>query len=126
MSQGGQVTRLIPLVLVIAIFGCDDLKQRLYKPRFKTRCEILEQRCRFVNLGDPGEVCLRVDLLRTEDGAPLRSDPVCSGVVPTNGEVWKKVSFSQDPFQHCMGEDLQGNFVKRCSVTVVELSRAAE
>ena len=126
MPQGSEVTRWVPLVLVIAIFGCEDLKQRLYKPRFKTRYEILEQRCRFVNLGDPGEVCLRVDLLRTEDGAPLRSDPVCSGVVPTNGEVWKKGTFTLDPFQHCMGDDLQGNFVKRCSVTVVELSRTAE
>ena len=114
------------LVLVLALAACDGWKQKLYKPRFKTRCEILEQRCRFLNLGDPGEVCVRVDLLRTEDGAPLRSHPVCSGKVPTNGEVWERVTFPADPFTHCMGDDLKGNFVKKCSVTITELSRSAE
>ena len=112
--------------LMLTASACDGWKQKLYKPRFKTRCEILEQRCRFLNLGDPGEVCVRVDLLRTEDGAPLRSNPVCSGIVPTNGEIWEKVTFPSDPFTHCMGEDLKGNFVKRCSVTITELSRSAE
>ncbi len=117
---------LLLLLLSLTAFACDGWKQKLYKPRFKTKCEILEQRCRFLNLGDPGEVCIRVDLLRTEDGAPLRSNPVCSGSVPTNGEVWEKVTFPTDPFAHCMGEDLKGNFVKRCSVRITELSRSVE
>jgi len=114
------------LLLSFGAVSCDGWKQKLYKPRFKTRCEILEQRCRFINLGDPGEVCVRVDLLRTEDAAPLRSHPVCSGKVPTNGEIWERVSFPADPFIHCMGDDLKGNFVKRCSVKITELSRTAE
>jgi hypothetical protein len=116
---------LIP-ILALILTGCGDWKQKLYKPRFKTKCEILEQRCRFLNLGDPGEVCVRVDLLRTEDGVPLRSNPVCSGVVPTNEERWEKVTFAADPFVHCMGDDLKGNFVKRCSVKITELSRSTE
>jgi len=120
------MSRAALLVLALALAGCEGWKQKLYKPRFKTRCEILERRCRFVNLGDPGEVCVRVDLLRTEDGARLRSHPICSGRVPTNGEVWERVTFPEDPFEHCMGDDLKGNFVEICSVKLTELSHSAE
>jgi len=127
VPAGRPVNReLLLTTLALLAAGCQDLRQHLYQPRFKTRCEILEQRCQFQNFGDPGEVCLRVDLLRTEDGAPLRSEPVCSGTVPTNGEVWQRVRFPADPFMHCMGEDLAGNFVERCSVRIEELSRSAE
>ena len=108
------------ILLALTLLSCSDLRQRLLKPKFTTVCEVLEQRCRFLNLGDPGEKCVTVELLRTEDGAVLRSLPVCSGPVGTNEEVWGRIAFPADPFVHCMGEDLKGNFKTACGVRVVE------
>jgi len=114
-----------PVFLAIGLglfaVGCKDLRSRLYRPRMKTVCEVLEGRCRFENQGDPGEVCLQVIVLRTEDGSQLKSAPVCSGLVPTNGEAWKKLTFPSDPLRHCLGPLLKGNFKKNCSVELRDL-----
>jgi hypothetical protein len=117
---------LAGLVPALGFLGaCADLEQRLFKPRMKVVCHILEGQCVFRNGGDPGESCVVVQLKQLESARVIRSLPVCSGPTATNETRVVQVSWppTAKPFEFCMGEDLAGNFYQTCGVQLERQER---
>jgi hypothetical protein len=114
------------LGLLLGLLGaCADLEQRLFKPRMKVVCHILEGHCVFRNGGDPGESCVVVQLKQLESAKVIRSLPVCSGPTATNESRVVQVAWppTVKPFEFCMGADLAGNFYQTCGVQLERQER---
>ena len=107
---------------LVCVTGCDQVRKALYRPQIQVKCEVMKNRCRFVNFGDPGEACVRVGVFHFASGKVLQSEPVCSGRIGRDHPVWEEIVFSGDnPLHTCMGEQLHLSFKKECKVEIVEL-----
>jgi len=112
---------LVVWASLVALSGCEGLKERLFSPKVKVKCQVLEGRCKFTNEGDPGDACVRVKVHHELDGRDFVSLPVCSGPMKTNEVRWKGVEWEGvDPLRVCMGEELRLDFGKMCSAEVLE------
>ena len=111
------------IVLALAcVSGCDQVRKALYRPQIQVKCEVMKNRCRFINFGDPGTACVRVEVFHFSSGKVLQSQPVCSGHIGRDHPVWEKIVFlDEDPLHTCMGEQLHKSFTKECRVEIVEL-----
>lgn len=106
--------------LATLLAGCEALSNRLLKPRMKAVCQVLEGYCTFENYGDPGASCVRIILFRADRGETLRSKKICSGEIETNGKRFIPIQWPKGDrhLEFCMGNDLQGDFKKNCSVRI--------
>jgi hypothetical protein len=77
--------------------------------------------CTFRNFGDPGQLCVQVEVFHEESATVLRSDRVCSGPMDRLAPVEVPVRFSTgDPIRLCMGKDMKQDFAKTCRVEVLD------
>lgn len=105
----------------LACIGCDDLVRRLYNPKVKVRCQVMQGRCKFTNEGDPGTACVQVEVKRVLTGETIRSKPVCSGDMKSNEVRWVAIPWGErEPLVFCMGPDYKLDFAKECEATVLE------
>ncbi len=116
--------RIGPLLLGVAVlvFGsaCDSLKEKLFSPRIQVRCQMPVGICTFRNFGDPGQLCVEVEVYRRDTGAVLRSDPVCSGMMDRDAPAVVSVRFPRgDPVELCMGRDMKDDFSAFCDVSLL-------
>lgn len=106
---------------VVVTSGCDELARRLYNPKVKVRCQVMQGRCKFTNEGDPGTACVQVVVKRVLTGESLRSAPVCSGEMKSNEVRWVSIPWGErEPLAFCMGADYKLDFAKECEATVLE------
>ncbi len=108
-------------LLVLLLLGCDAVKEKLYPPRIRVKCEAMRGVCAFENYGDPGDACVVVEVFHHKSGTVLKSNPVCSGRLERGTPSIEKITWPDtDPLTLCMGEDMKGNFALTCEVSVVE------
>ncbi len=101
--------------------GCNELAKRLYNPKVKVRCQVMEGRCKFTNEGDPGTACVQVVVKRVLSGEAIRSLPVCSGDMKSNEVRWVSIPWQgPEPLGFCMGADFKLDFAKECEASVLE------
>ena len=107
-----------------AMYGCEVVREYLYSPKIEVKCEVLRKQCHFRNFGDPGADCVIVEVFHMESGRVMRSQEVCSGHIERDEPVTIPVQFDDvDPLRICMGENMEENFVKQCTVSVVEVDK---
>ncbi len=113
---------MIPVLLLVASAGCEELRARLFSPRIEINCKVLHRKCRMVNYGDPGEACFVVSVFHRSTGRTLSSEPVCSGHLERSTPVWRDIRFvGPDPLTECMGADLRKDFKTECEVQIDEV-----
>jgi len=115
-----QVVAWVLLVTVMGVFGCDSVKSLLFTPRIQVKCQMPVGLCIFRNYGDPGQLCVQVEVFHEGSATVLRSDPVCSGPLDRLAPAEVAVRFSGgDPIELCMGKDMKQDFAKTCRVEVL-------
>ena len=106
---------------LLGVASCDEIKSRLFSPKVRVKCQVMEGRCKFTNDGDPGNSCVRVQVKHLESGRTLVSNPVCSGIIDRDSPVWVSIGWGkEDPLKLCMGNELKGDFRKACEAVVLE------
>lgn len=122
MQQLKSPSVLLAVLVAVLLSSCKKLERALFSPRISISCNILGKRCRFLNHGDPGEACFKVEVFHKESGRVIVSDPVCSGRINRDTPKWVELSFPRaDPTTLCMGEDLRRDFTESCQVEIVEI-----
>ncbi len=120
---GGPSLFLVVIALALSLCSCKALRAWFYSPKIEVKCEILRSHCRFRNFGDPGEECVTLEVFHEESGRVLRSREVCSGHIERDSPTVVPLRFDgEDPIRLCMGENMERDFARHCTVSVVDVT----